>query len=392
MIYFDSAATTKPCRAAIDAMSAAMSDAWGNPSSRHALGMASRRLYEGARADIMKTLGAAKFAAAAGSPSLIFTGSGTEATNLAILGVCRAKKRRGRIIIGEGEHPATENAALAAADEGFEVVKIPTVGGALDMNALSEAITPDTVLISLMLVNNETGAIYDVKAAFDAARAKAPAVVCHCDAVQGYMKVPFTVSSLGADMITISSHKINGPCGIGALYVSPEIYKKRALSPVIFGGGQEGGFRSGTEDVAEALGFAAAASEAHENFKSRAGYEDELRRYIIHRIEDVLPEVTVNLPRVPAPHIISLTTHSVKSETMLNFLSGRGICVSSGSACSSHSKKVSAALTSFGLTARDADTTIRVSLSHENTKDEADELIAALSCGVGTLSRAYGQR
>ncbi|MCD7776578.1 MAG: aminotransferase class V-fold PLP-dependent enzyme [Firmicutes bacterium] len=393
MIYFDSAATTKPCRESIDAMTEAFTRIWGNPSSRHRLGTEARSALEGARADILKTLGARGRAAGdASHPALIFTGSGTEATNMAILGVCRSKRRRGRIIISGGEHSATENAAVEAAAEGFEVVKIPTARGVLDMEALAEALTPDTVLLSLMMVNNETGAVYDVGRAFAEAKRRVPDIVCHCDAVQGYMKIPFSVLSLGADLVTISAHKINGPCGIGALYVGGDIYKRRQLSPIIFGGGQESGLRSGTEDVAEALGFAAAAKRAYAVLTDEAKVTDELRRYIISEAEEKMPSVTVNLPERSAPHIISLTLHDIKSETMLNYLSGRGICVSSGSACSSHSRNISRALTAFGISERDADTTIRVSIWADNTRAEADELIRALSDGIKTLSRIGGRR
>lgn len=382
MIYFDNAATTKPSAAAVAAVTEALTVNWGNPSSRHDAGRASKKLVDSAKLTILSTLGARR----APSSSLIFTGSGTEANNLAILGVCRAKTRRGRILITEGEHASVANAAAAAEAEGFEVVSIPTKNGILDIDAVAEAATKNVVLASFMLVNNETGARYNVEEAFAAVRASSPTAICHCDAVQGYMKLPFTVKSLGADMITLSAHKIHGPKGIGALYVDTDVHRRRELSAVIFGGGQESGYRSGTENVPAILGFAAAATEAYGRLAENAEKTSSLREYVID-LAGAIDGVRCNLPSVPAPHIVSITLPGIKSETMLHFLSERGIAVSSGSACSSHSKNLSGALLAFGLTDKDADTTVRVSLGTNNTKEEAEAFAAALRDGVNRLAR-----
>ncbi len=379
MIYLDCAATTRPCREAADAVAAALTEDWGNPSSVHKKGLDARRRLDAARALILSTLGVRRDGA------LVFTASGTEANDLAVLGVCRSKARRGRVIITEGEHASVRASAEEAAKEGFELVTVPTRGGALDMDVLRSALTPDTVLCSFMLVNSETGARYDVEGAFRAVRAAVPSAVCHCDAVQAYMKVPFTASSLGADLITVSAHKIHGPKGAGALYVAPRILKLRALAPVIYGGGQEGGLRSGTVNVPAVLGFAAAAERASKTCKEDAEHMRALRE---RAISSVLPlGIRPNLPPVSAPHILSLTLPGIKSETALNFLSSRDICISSGSACSTHSRAVSRALLAFGLTERDADTTVRVSLSRETTEDEIDALASALADGVRTLAK-----
>lgn len=382
MIYFDSAATTKPSPAAVKAITEMLTETWGNPSSRHGMGRDARKRVDAAKLTVLKTLGALR----APSSSLIFTGSGTEATNLAILGVCRAKARRGRILVGDGEHSSVGEAVIEAEKEGFEIVKIPTVGGVLDLDAVAAAVNESTVLATFMLVNNETGARYDVEKAFATIKKLRPSVICHCDAVQGYMKVPFTVKSLGADLITLSAHKIGGPKGIGALYVDQDLFKRRELSPIVFGGGQESGYRSGTENVPAAAGFAAAAEEYFANRADSTAKMTALREYIIGKL-DSIEGVRCNLPKCPAPHIISVTLPKIKSETMLHYLWDRGIAVSSGSACSSHSRSLSAALTAFGIPSDEADTTIRISLCADNNADEADALADAIRDGVQKLAK-----
>lgn len=379
MIYLDSAATTRPCDEAVAAAASALTDDWGNPSSVHKMGLDAHRRIEAARTVILSSLGVRR------EGELIFTSSGTEANNLATLGVCRSKQRRGKIIVTEGEHASVWASALEAEREGFELSAIPTKGGALDMDALRASLTPDTVLVSLMLVNSETGANYNVAEAFRIVGETAPDAIRHCDAVQGYMKLPFTARSLGADLISISAHKIHGIKGAGALYVSQRVLKLRALAPVIYGGGQESGLRSGTVNVPAVLAFAAAAERAAKTCAADAERMKLLRERAIHLLGSI--GLRPNLPPEAAPHILSVTLPGIKSETALNFLSSRGICVSSGSACSTHSRNISRALLAFGLTEREADTTIRLSLSRETTEDEIDSAAAALEVCVRTLAR-----
>lgn len=381
MIYLDSAATTKPCPEAVDAVAKTLTEEWGNPSSAHRTGLDAKRRLDSARSAILSSLGVRR------DGELIFTSSGTEANDLAILGVCRSKSRRGRMIVAEGEHASVWASAKQAEAEGFELVTIPTRGGTLDMDALSDALTPDTILVSVMLVNSETGALYDVAEAFRRVRAAVPSAICHCDAVQGYMKVPFTAKSLGADLITVSGHKIHAPKGAGALYVSERVLRLRAISPVIFGGGQESGLRSGTVNVPAILGFAAAVERAAKTSAADAEHMRTLRGRTIEKLAAQDIGIRPNLPASSAPHILSLTMPNIKSETMLNFLSARDICVSSGSACSTHSRNLSRALLAFGLTEREADTTIRVSLCRDTTEDEIDEFVIAVTEGVRTLAR-----
>ena len=381
MIYLDCAATTKPCQKAVAAVTSALTDGWGNPSSVHTAGLNAHRAVEGARTAILKTLGVRR------GGGLIFTASGTEANNIAILGVCRSKSRRGRIIISDGEHASVNAAAEQAKAEGFDLVSIPTRGGALDMNALKSALTPDTVLVSLMLVNSETGARYDIEEAFRLVRETVPNAIRHTDATQGYMKLPFTAASLGADLITVSGHKIHAPKGVGALYIDDRVIRVKAVSPVVFGGGQESGLRSGTVNVPAILGFAAAAEHAYGTASADADHMRTLLDRAIEKISASGLGIRFNLPPERAPHILSLTLPGIKSETALNYLSARGICVSSGSACSTHSRNLSRALLAYGLSERDADTTIRVSVCRDTTEAEIDEFAAALKDGVSTLAR-----
>lgn len=360
-----------------------MRDYYGNPSSLHRLGVEAEHVLSGSRASILSAL----FLGKASKGRLFFTASGTEADNLAILGCVRAKKLRGRprIITTDSEHPAVLNPLTEAEKAGIEIVKLPTVGGQLDLAALRHAMTPDTILISLMLVNNETGARYQVEDAFRMAKAVNPDVVTHTDAVQGFLKLPFTPTALGADLVSISAHKIHGPKGVGALWVSDAVMKAKRLTPVIFGGGQEDGMRSGTENLIGIAGFAAACENGLQSLKDQIRQTTALRTLIEEGLDS---EIRLNTPKgTYAPHILSLTLPSIKSETMLHYLSGEGICVSSGSACSSHGKHNNHVLTGFGLTESEADCTIRVSLCGSNTEEEAERFLIALNRGIHTLIR-----
>ncbi len=380
-IYFDNSATTELCEAAKAKMTEAM-ECYGNPSSLHFAGLEAEKLVRCARGDVCRTLGIR-------SPKdgeLVFTSCGSEADSLAIFGTVNAKSRRvaSKILITEGEHPAVENAVKRLEEQGFSAVRISTKGGVLDMDQLqSEA--GGVLLASFMMVNNETGALYDVSKAFKLIKSKSPDAVCHCDAVQGYMKKQFSVSTLGADLVTLSAHKIGGPKGIGALWISPPMLKAKKIVPWLLGGSQEFGLRSGTENVMGIAGFGAAALSCFESLGADIAHMAALRDYIAQR----LPEgVEVNLPEGErAPHILSIRLPSIKSETMLHFLSSKGICISSGSACSSHSRAVSLALSAFGLDAHSADCTVRVSLCPKNTKEEADIFLSALGEGVSGLVR-----
>ncbi len=383
-IYFDNSATTRPSEECIRAIEAMLRDSYANPSSLHAAGNDVHKLTEKAREDILSTLGTDQK-----KHRLIFTSGGSEANNLALLGVGRSKKWHftPKMLVGDGEHPSVERCAVQLEQEGFEVVHIPTVGGEIDIEAVRKHADARTVLCSFMAVNNETGARYDVAAAFRAVREANPDCVCHSDCVQAYLKIMLSPASLGADLISVSAHKVHGPKGIGALVISPDIFKRRLLVPLIHGGGQEYSLRAGTENTAYIVGFARAALESRAAMRQLNERAAEILSYIEDSIaqDPCLEGFVLNRPKNAVPYIISITTPNIKSETMLHFLSGEGICVSSGSACSSHSKQTSPALKAFGLDPDAADRTIRVSLSRENTPEQAQAFISALKKGAGTL-------
>lgn len=387
-IYLDNSATTALCPEAIAAMQTVMETVYGNPSSLHTVGLAAEKVVTEARTAVLNALGAR-----GDLRQLIFCGSGSEANNLALVGSYTAKRRhtRARVVITAGEHSSTEAAASYLESLGAEVVRLSTKDGAFDFDEIENALTADTVLVSSMLVNNETGALYPVADLFRAARAKCPDAVLHCDAVQGFLKVAFSPKTLGADLVTVSAHKIHGPKGVAALYVSPEILKRRALVPIVRGGQQENGLRAGTENVIGIAGFGAAAAVGAKNFARDRETLETLGKRLLDRLQNdmALAEITVNRPKAAVMHIVSLTLPNIKSETMLHYLSGRGIYVSSGSACSSHSQKVSRALSAFGLSDRAADCTLRVSLSNDNTAADIDALCDALADGVSSLIRIH---
>ena len=381
MIYFDNSATTELCNEAKDAMRFAM-ESYANPSSLHKYGLESRKIIDKARTQVAAALGVRSI-----QPNqLVFTSSGTEANNTAILGTVFAKKRRlsNRIITTDGEHPSVENTLQKLEAEGFEVVRISTKDGVLDFESYAEALKKPPILVTMMMVNNETGAAYDVKRAFELAKKLSPETVTHCDAVQGFLKCKFTPMSIKADLVTISSHKIHGPKGVGALYIEPSVLKAKRIVPYLLGGGQEFGFRPGTENIIGIAGFGAAAEAQLDNFNENLRKMEEIRAYLAEELSKL--DVTLNIPKGEfAPQILSVTLPNIKSETMLHFLSGKDICVSSGSACSSRSLKTSRALTAFGLAPQKADSTIRISLSALNTIDEANEFISALKEGIERL-------
>ncbi len=382
-IYLDNSATTPLCDSAIKAMTEAMG-CYGNPSSLHSVGLAAQKVVDEAR----NSLGYAFGVRMLKPGQLVFTASGTEANNLAIRGSIYSKTRRvaNKIITTDSEHPSVENLLVKLEEEGFNVVRISTRGGVLDMSAVERELDKNVLLVTMMMVNNETGAMYDVGKVFSMAKARCPEAVTHCDAVQGFMKKKFTPASISADLISVSSHKIHGPKGVGALYISADILKQRKMSPIIYGGGQENGFRSGTENVVGIAGFGAALKEAYINLDANISHMSSVREYALLKLAAL--DVRVNTPLgETAPHIINFTLPNIKSETMLHYLSGEGIYVSSGSACSSHSRSHSRALMAFGLAPDDADCSLRVSISESTTESDIDALAEHLEMGIRMLVR-----
>lgn len=382
-IYLDNSATTKICDEALDRYVEVSRSCYGNPSSLHSMGYEAEKIINEARTNIQNSLGVK-------GASVIFTASGTEANNLAIIGRALSKERYrkgAKIITTMGEHASVDGPLDALEKMGYKIARVPTVGGEIDMNALKSELTRDVILVSMMMVNNETGALYDTGAVKALMKTCCPDAYLHLDATQSYLKLPFTKVKSGWDMITVSSHKIEGPKGVGALVVDAAVMKARGLAPLTLGGGQEGGMRSGTENVPGIAAFGEAVRIGHSRLGERYAYLCELRAYLISRIEDELSELSITHPKANAPHIVNITLPKIKSETMLHYLSSLGIFVSSGSACSSNGNHLSSALTAFGRSEGDADSSIRISLSFRNTREDIDGLVEGLRCGLSKLSR-----
>lgn len=381
-IYLDNSATTSLSLAAREKISE-VCEIYGNPSSLHSMGQSAEKVIREARENILSALGVR-----AREGEIVFTSCGTEASALAILGSAHAKERRDalRILTTDSEHPSVEKNLQALSKEGFEIVKIPTKNGVLDIDALSAALDKKIFMASFMLVNNETGAIYDVSKAFAKIKARYPEAITHCDAVQGFMKIPFTPASLKADLITVSGHKLHAPKGVGALYISADMIKKRKITPFLLGGGQENGMRSGTENTIGIAAFGASVADIKAKMAKNRAHFAELYSYASERIEAL--GIKINRPSGEyAHHIINVTLPNIKSETVLHFLSADGVFVSSGSACSSHSKTPSGTLIAFGLTPTEADCSLRISFSEYNSKDDVDALCASLASALDRLVR-----
>lgn len=382
-IYLDNSATTALSEGVKRRMQEVM-EIYGNPSSLHAAGNAANAVLEQARRQVAASLGVSR----PEPGELIFTSCGSEADNLAILGTAFAKpRRRGmRVITTDSEHPGAANAFRLLETQGFEVVRIPTRGGQLDLARYAEALNDRTFLVSIMTVNNETGAMYDIKRAFAMAKSRDLDIVTHTDAVQGYLKCRLTPKAIKADLVTVSAHKIHGPKGVGALYVSKDSLRRRDIVPLLLGGGQENGFRSGTENIVGIAGFGQAAEEGYAALDRGIERLAALRERTLQRLS-ALP-LRANLPSgAVAPHILNYTLPGIRSETMLHALSARGIYISNGSACSSHSHRQSEALTAFGLTPTEIEQSIRISFSVYNTPDDVEALAVALAEEISHLVR-----
>ena len=386
--YLDQAATTKPSETAVRALNGAE---WGNPSSVHAVGRRAAAELREARAAVGRTLGLQRLT----KDRIFFTSCGTESNNIAMLGTALSKKRDpvnpGTVLLSAGEHPSLENPARMLEKQGFRVRRIPTAGGVLDLKRLEEELEEarteaPVIFAAFMLVNNETGAVYDVKSASALVKRAFPDATVHCDAVQGYLKRKFTPASLGADTLTVSAHKIHAMRGAGVLYVSENVIRRKNLVPVMPGGGQEEGFRSGTENLAAIASFAAAAEEGYASLAPNAEKTARLRSRLDAGLEAL--GLGVNLPRGEyLPGLVSIRLPGIRSETMLNHLSGRGVYVSAGSACSAASKKKSEALLAFGLSENEADSVIRASFDATNSEEDIDALLAGLEDGIASLQR-----
>ncbi len=372
-VYLDNAATTKPCVPAVEAAVDAMTVNFGNPSSLHRAGLDAQLVVDRARKIIADSVGA--------SPeNIIFTSGATESNNLALRGASAAygRKRR-KIVISAVEHASVDETASALEKSGFEIVRVsPREDGRIYAADFLAVCDENTCLISMMLVNNETGYILPVKETFSAVKRKFPDIITHCDCVQGYMKLPVKVNTLCADLMSLSGHKIHGVKGAGALYIRKGI---RVL-PVVTGGKQEKSIRSGTESVPVIAAFGAAAEYLAPTVAQRSERASQLKGYLLSRLSES-ENIAVNSPDDGSPYIINISAMGKRSEIMLHFLESRGIYVSSGSACSKGVQ--SGVLGMFGITGKRADSALRISITAETTENELDEFADALNEGLEKL-------
>ena len=370
--YFDNSATTKPCEEAVSAMTEAMTECWGNPSSLHNLGLAAHRHVEAARLQTAQALGAAP-------DRVFFTACGTEADNWAIFSAAeRLKKRGSHIITTQIEHHAVLNPMKKLEQQGFEVTYLaPDSQGQVTLEALRGALRKDTILVSVMMVNNEVGSVMPIGAMAKLTHRLAPNAVFHTDAVQGFLKIPFRAQTLDADLISVSGHKIHGPKGIGALYIR----KGLSLPPYLLGGGQESGYRSGTEAVPAICAFGAACAAGSKALRQDLAREAELLELCKTQLSAL--SGVVLLGAAQAPHILNLSVPGVRSQGLINCLQDLGVYVSAGSACAKGHR--SHVLEAMGVKPELIDGSIRISLSRFTTQQEVLLLRQALEQAINTL-------
>ena len=369
-IYLDNAATTM---VDLDAAALAMevfTKQYGNPSSAHAKGLEAEHLLKKARLQVLSALGYKS-----GDGTLLFTSCGTEANNTAIFGVYKMlSKRKNNIVISDSEHPSVEKCVKELESLGVEVRRLSTKGGKIDTDEAKKYIDGKTMLISCMAVNNETGSIYDVKSLSAIRKVNAPDAILHVDGVQGFTKLPYKLSALGADLISVSGHKIHAPKGVGALFIKKGIH----LPALLYGGGQEGGLRSGTENLASICAFGLCCEKASEKLSDNLAHFKELNFFARETIKSSCPNIIFNTPSEGfASNILSISLPGIRSEICLRHLSSKGIYVSAGSACSSKNAD-NRVLSAFGLEDKQADSTLRISFSKYTTKEEISLLAAAL--------------
>ena len=366
MIYLDNSATTKPCPEAVEAVTKAMTENWGNPSALYDFGIDTARDLRAARQKVAAALGAEP-------DRVFFTSGGTEADNWALFSTAkRYGKKNKHIITTAIEHHAILHCMKELEAQGFEVTYLQPDGeGRVTLDALRTALRKDTILVSIMMVNNEVGSVMPIEKMAKLTHRMCPDAIFHTDAVQGFLKVPFTVKTLGADLISVSSHKVHGPKGVGALYISPRL---KSFPAMLHGGGQESGFRSGTEGTPAIFGFAAACQAGAATFKEDIAQEKQLLDNLVTALSQ-LEGITVNGCH-EAPHILSLSVPGVPTQNSINILQDHGICVSAGSACAKGHR--SHVLEAMHLSPETMDGSFRVSLSRSTTKEELNLLVSVI--------------
>ena len=366
MIYLDNSATTRPCTQAVEAMNRALTQDWANPSALYDFGINAARELRAARHSVAAAMGAEP-------DRVFFTSCGTEADNWAVYGTVKRLGKRGKHIITTAmEHHAILNCMKDLKAQGYEITYLqPDSKGNISLEDLKNALRKDTILVSVMMVNNEVGSVQPIAQMAKLTHRICPDAFFHTDAVQGFLKVPFQAKTLGADLISVSGHKIHGPKGAGALYINPRL---KSFPALIQGGGQEGGYRSGTEATPAIFGFAAAAEAGSKTFREDRQREQALLSTLCEELR-ALPGVTVNGAH-DAPHILSVAIPGLPTQNSINLLQDEGICVSAGSACAKGHR--SHVLTAMGIDGDTIDSAFRISLSRETTPEEIGLLVKAV--------------
>lgn len=377
--YFDNSATTRVLDSVKDIVVKTMTEDYGNPAAKHRKGMEAEQYIREARkiiADSMKVQ----------EKEILFTSGGSESNNMALIGTAWANQRTGKHIISTAiEHPSVYNPLGVLEELGFEVTILPVDhDGHISLKELEEAIRPDTILVSTMYVNNEVGAVEPVEEISRVIKAKNPSALYHVDAIQAYGKYVIRPKKQGIDLLSVSSHKIHGPKGVGFLYIRSGV----KIKPLIYGGGQQAGMRSGTENVPGVAGFGAAVKEMYTDHAEKIQKLIGLKDYMTDRLGEIEGTV-INSKKgeASAPQIVSVSFEGVRSEVLLHALEDKGIYVSSGSACSSNHPGISGTLKGIGVAQKLLDSTIRISFSIFNTKEEVDYTIDVLKERVPVLRR-----
>lgn len=380
-VYFDNSATTRVLDCVRDVVVNVMTEDYGNPSAKHRKGMEAERYVRQAAADIAKTLKVK-------DKEILFTSGGTESNNMALIGTAMANHRAGKhIITTRIEHASVYNPLAFLEQQGFEVTYLTVDSkGHISLEELEASIRPDTILVSIMYVNNEMGAIEPVAEIASLIHKKNPSILFHVDAIQAYGKLIIHPKKQGIDLLSVSAHKIHGPKGVGFLYIDERV----KIRPLLYGGGQQKDLRSGTENVPGIAGMGAAAKEMYTDHEQKTAFITGLKDYMTERMEQ-LDGVTVNSLKGSegAPQIVSASFMGVRSEVLLHALEDKGIYVSSGSACSSNHPAVSGTLKAIGVKKELLDSTLRFSFGLFNTKEEIDYCIGILEELLPTLRRYH---
>lgn len=377
--YFDNAATTRVFDSVKDIVIKTMTEDYGNPSAKHIKGMEAENYIKEARSIIAKSLKVQE-------KEIIFTSGGSESNNMALIGTAQAYRRSGNHIISSSiEHASVYNPLGYLQEQGFEITYLPVDSeGHIRLEELEQAIRPDTILVSIMYVNNEVGAVEPVEEISKVVKKKNPDTLFHVDAIQAYGKFQIRPKRQGIDLLSVSGHKIHGPKGVGFLYIGEKVKMK----PLIYGGGQQRGLRAGTENVPGVAGMGAAVKEIYTNHQEKMDKLYELRNYLTDRLKE-LEGVYINSRsgRDGAPQIVSASFEGVRSEVLLHGLEERGIYVSSGSACSSNHPGVSGTLKGIGVRQDLLDATLRFSFGMFNTREEIDYAVEVLKELLPVLRR-----